>query len=255
MTAIEELLARALLLDEPAVPRDLVPRDDAGIERGLGAVSEQERDQAMAANDLQALCEALLAHTTATSLGGFVTEHLPEPPGARILGCILQLADADDSARTWWQYAAGAGDDLASYCLYLHHLKLGDRKTAAWWGKQTCIDTRPSPQDQTPLPGVSDFDASVPTVLRVLARLDEGDTPPRTEVVDAVMHYVPSAVAIGYLDNPEFEMPLPRPDFAEHISILLAATTAASAMTAAPPRQRRPLPRLPGRQGGSHPQK
>jgi hypothetical protein len=82
--------------------------------------------------------------TAAASLQDFVTEQLPEPSGARVLGCILQLTDAEDGARFWWQYAAGAGDDAASYCLYLHHLSLGETELASWRSKQTGIDTQPA---------------------------------------------------------------------------------------------------------------
>lgn len=67
----------------------------------------------MAERDLYTLCETVLIHFTAGSLQDFVTEPLPEPPGARVSGCIPQLADTEDSAHSWWQYAAGAGDDLA----------------------------------------------------------------------------------------------------------------------------------------------
>jgi hypothetical protein len=60
-------------------------------------------------------------------------------------------------------------------------------------------------------------------VLRVLAHLiTRTDRPRRSEVVDAVVEYVPGAVAVGYLANPDFEIPLPGPDFADHIGIILA---------------------------------
>lgn len=258
MTAIEELLTRALLLDEPLVPSDIVPPAAIGPlvapyvpDSTRTAAKTVGRDQTggMAARDLRTLCETVLDHSTLSFLQGFVTEHLPEPPGARVLGCILQLADDEDGARSWWQYAAGAGDDLASYCLYLQHLMLGDTEAAAWWRRQTRIDTRPAPQtvlhaldDEEP---ISTFDASFPTVLRVLTHLENAERP-RTEVVDAVMHYVPGAVALGYIDHPEFELPLPRPDFAEHITILLAAASAVTSWMEPPPRQTT-APRLPGR--------
>ncbi|GAA3482922.1 hypothetical protein [Streptomyces yanii] len=37
------------------------------------------------------LCEAVVARTGLQILDDFITPHLPEPPGARVLGCILQL--------------------------------------------------------------------------------------------------------------------------------------------------------------------
>lgn len=71
-------------------------------------------------------------------------------------------------------------------------------------------------------------------MLRVLAHLiTRADWPRRTEVVDAVMDYVPGAVAIGYLANPDFEIPLPGPDFADRIGIILAVASALQRPTGA----------------------
>lgn len=49
-----------------------------------------------------------------------------EPDGARVLACVLHLAGREDSARFWWQFAAGADDNLAKFCLFLHHVALGE---------------------------------------------------------------------------------------------------------------------------------
>lgn len=265
MTAIHELLSRALLLEEPHVPRDVVPGQDTDLPTALDtdplwsepAALGRHRDSHAAANDLQALCETVVTLTAATSLQDFVTNQLPEPSGARVLGCILQLTDAEDGARFWWQYAAGAGDDAASYCLYLYHLSLGETDLAAWWSKQTSIETKPAPEKVTVLGDLElgrdlHFDLSTPTVLRVLAHLiTRTDRPRRTEVVDAVMQYVPAAVTRGYLANPDFEIPLPGPDFADHIGIILAAASALQLHTGPGRSQRKsgtPPEPLPSRQ-------
>jgi hypothetical protein len=85
------------------------------------------------------------------------------------------------------------------------------------------------------------FDLSTPTVLRVLAHLiTRTDRPRRTEVIDAVMEYVPGAVAVGYLANPDFEIPLPGPDFADPIGVILAAASALQHHTGAGRPQRQP---------------
>ncbi|TJZ96754.1 hypothetical protein [Actinacidiphila oryziradicis] len=254
---IDELLNRALLLEEPCIPRDVVPDVappaplDADTPCLVPAARSRHEASHAAAHNLQTLCETVVTHTAATSLQEFVTEQLPEPSGARVLGCILQLTDAEDSARFWWQYAAGAGDDAASYCLYLHHLSLGETDAAAWWRKQTRIDTQPDPETGSPRDSEQasglEWDSSTPTVLRVLGQLLTRVDRPRSEVFDAVMDYVPGAVAIGYLANPDFEIPLPGPDFADHIGIILAAT---SALHTGPFRSKPPgtSPKLPGRQ-------
>jgi len=235
MTPIDELLARARLLDHPVIPRDIVPTTATVLP--VLPVLTTDPEQVRAADELKTLCETVLAHTTPALLQAFITEHLPEPPAARVLGCVLQLADDEDSARAWWQYAAGAGDDLTPYCLYLQHLGHGDTDAAAWWLHQSRIDHN----DDKPKSLV--FDDSFPTVLRVLTQLD-ATTRPRSEVADAVMHYVPGAVALGYLDldHPDFDMPLPRGNFAEQLGVLLAAASAASSL-----RTPRAAARLPGR--------
>lgn len=239
MTSIDQLLSRALLLKHPRVPADVAPYDDAAypdVDFDDGPAWHEAADPDpdpvgdTAALDLQTLCETVVTRTAVTSLSDFVTEQLPAPRGARVLGCILQLADAEDGARFWWQYAAGAGDDAASYCLYLHHLSNGESYAAAWWRKQTSIDTQPAPETVV-LPGVPEpadtlsIDASTPTVLRVLNRLVEPGDRCRIEVIAAVMDYVPGAVAAGYADNPDVEIPSLGPNFAEHIGVILAATT------------------------------
>ncbi|MEV6013395.1 hypothetical protein AB0M29_42425 [Streptomyces sp. NPDC051976] len=235
MTSINQLLSRALLLKESDVPADVVPYDDAYATTGWDDGTlwpDVPRDSIgdTAAVDLQTLCETVVMQGAATALGDFVTQQLPAPDGARVLGCVLQLTDADDGARFWWQYAAGAGDDAASYCLYLHHLALGEADAAAWWRKQTRIDTQPAPETVA-LPYDEDdgqdlaLDSSTPTVLRVLSNLLGRTSRQRTELVDAVMDYVPGAVAAGYIGNPDTEIPLPGPDFADHIAVILAAAS------------------------------
>ncbi|MDX6315715.1 MAG: hypothetical protein QOF44_5179 [Streptomyces sp.] len=78
-------------------------------------------------------------------------------------------------------------------------------------------------------------------MLRVLAHLiTRTDRPRRSEVVDAVMEYVLGAVAVGYLANPDFEIPLPGPDFADHIGVILAAASALQHHTGAGRSQRQP---------------
>ncbi|MGP4003502.1 hypothetical protein [Streptomyces sp. 8N706] len=260
MTPIDELLARVRLLDDPVVPADVVPDapgEDTDTHPLLDAASPGPApgpgrgwDSETAGDDLTNLCEAVVAHTAATSLRNFDTEHLPAPPGARTLGCILQLAQDEEGARFWWQYAAGAGDDAASYCLYLHHLAHGEIALAIWWQGQTRTGTQPDPEDAT-LPGAPEpminLDASTPTMLRVLRHLVGSAERRRTELVSAVMDYVPSAVAVGYLDNPDFEIPLPRADFADHIGIILAVTAVYGDKTGTSRCHPARWPRLPGR--------
>ncbi|MDI1455238.1 hypothetical protein NHG22_15665, partial [Streptomyces sp. ATE26] len=142
MTRIDGILARARLATERTAPRDIVdtlscpsarsPQSPAvGDDRPT--VSGQRREAEEAAEDLRALCETLVSHTPAHEVADFVTEQVPDPRSALVLACVLQLTDTDDGARFWWQYAAGAGQPAAAYCLYLHHLAAGEDTTAGWW--------------------------------------------------------------------------------------------------------------------------
>ncbi|NUK75395.1 hypothetical protein [Streptomyces lunaelactis] len=190
-----------------------------------------------AAEDLRALCETLVTHTPADDVADFVTEQLPEPRSAMILACVLQLTDTDDGARFWWQYAAGAGQPAAAYCLYLHHLALGEKDTADWWHQQTDdVHTPADHSDHAPQltePAAPSWHpagrqvtaTSTTTMLRVLRHLAKYTTRPHSAVVTELMAYIPTAVAAGYLRQPEIDLPMPGPDFADHISTLLDTAT------------------------------
>ncbi|MEU8672628.1 hypothetical protein AB0C71_37690 [Streptomyces anulatus] len=242
MTTIDELLLRSLLVANPRSPKD--PYDELyGASGDLPGPSRKPDGpdplSEAAAQDLSALCEALVSSAPASALSGFVTEQLPGPDGARVLGCILQLSDSEDGARSWWQYASGAGDRAASYCLYLHHLSLGESDAAAWWYRQTESEraAAPAPSGEERVAegqvetwnvpeAVHNVDTSTPTVLRVFRQLIRRAERHRSEVVDALMQYLPTAVAVGYVhDEPDVDLPLPGPHFAEQIGILVAAAS------------------------------
>ncbi|MEU3774211.1 hypothetical protein AB0F11_13585 [Streptomyces sp. NPDC032472] len=232
MTTLEHLLSRALLAPDRAVPRDTIPPRKTSPRNRPVAV---ETSHTTAAEELRALCETLVHHAPATTVAAFVTDQVPEPRSALILACVLQLTDADDGARFWWQYAAGAGHPAAAYCLYLHHLALGETHTARWWRTQT--DETPTEKADADAPAVHttihfdgapfvlhhDDGASSTTLLRVMRRLARHASRPRSAVVTRLMTYMPTAVAVGYLREPESELPLPGPDFAHKIRTLLAA--------------------------------
>ncbi|WJV44472.1 hypothetical protein [Streptomyces flavofungini] len=273
--AIDELLARARLLDDTDTPYDHVraARPGAAPVRGrlaaagagpcaatnlppgavhavAPAVGRGRKDGAdrAAARDLRSLCEALVTTAAVVSLSDFLTQTLPKPPGARVLGCILQLSGEEESARFWWQYAAGAGDTAASYCLYLHHLSLGEAGVAQWWQQQTPSAALPArgadEPGGCPEPGFPRnhppvwTDRSVPTTLRVLSGLKVSERAAglgaMPAVVSAVMDYV--ATAVSYVD-PDLELPLPDADFTERIRGLTVG--AIGAPSGAP--RRRPL--------------
>ncbi|MCX4967048.1 hypothetical protein OHA98_19975 [Streptomyces sp. NBC_00654] len=225
MTPLEEILSRALLVRERAVPRDVVPSREAQRRAprpeaaGHGVVTPSNA----AAEDLRALCETLVVHTPAEAMADFVTDQVPEPRSALVLACVLQLTDTGDGARFWWQYAAGAGQPAAAYCLYLHHLALGEEEAARWWHDQA-DDVEPPSGNRTPARPDRLDTASTTTMLRILRRLAKNTARrPRPAVVTELMTYMPTAVAVGYLREPDMELPLPGPGFATTVRELLVA--------------------------------
>lgn len=277
-STIDQLLARARLHATSHAPADITdtrraPHHPTGAPApgaATGEPHEPHKDMRGAARDLQALCETAVTGAAVAALGDFLTHKLPQPSGARVLGCILLLTGAEDSARFWWQYAAGAGDSTASYCLYLHHLALGENHEAVWWRGQSAPAAVRPPADGAPgaprgtasadtavsaaAPDAPDeatvvfdgaarnlaADASLPTTLRVLQALRPSGGAPRrgSSTVRAVMEYV--SAAVSYVDE-DLELPLPDPDFTERIRALTAAAT-----RPARPGRRTP-PRLPAR--------
>ncbi|WP_406502380.1 hypothetical protein [Streptomyces sp. NBC_01602] len=270
---IEAFLSRARLTATPYTQQDI----DAAEARILARLENPstaapvlehaagqlipETPEHEAAQSLQTLCETVVVRTGLQTLDDFITPHLPEPPGARVLGCILQLAESEENARFWWQYAAGAGDPASSYCLYLHHLALGEQGEARWWHDQTELvqDALPAtdttgnatttPAQDVPsavtaaLNQVTTTDASLlPTALRILGALKTEPTP-MPAAVGAVIDYVPAAV--GYVDG--LDLPLTDPDFTDHIRTLTADTKPARTSRPAPTHlERRPKHAGPG---------
>jgi hypothetical protein len=264
---IDHLLDDALLAKDHDVPADVVPYEDTAYPDDDWPPKPAPHGKAedTAARGLRIVCEAFINSLSAPQLlADFVTDQIPAPRGARILGCVLMLAESETGARFWWQYAAGAGDDTASYCLYLHHLSQGETHAAAFWRRQTAIDTRPDPTID-PLPpmrppltqhdcgdgSLNTVDASTPTLLRVIALLLADPAhpahlaPARSAFASAVLKYVPDAVAAGYSSHPDVEIPLPGPYFADHLAALAATTTAPTqcrARSREPGLRRRPRP-------------
>ncbi|GHB54402.1 hypothetical protein GCM10010306_055120 [Streptomyces umbrinus] len=199
---------------------DELPADECPPNRGQAR--EGSVDESSAADDLQTLCETVITHTGAlTDLRIFLARALPEPSGARVLGCMLQLSEREESARFWWQYAAGAGDPAASYCLYLHHRALGEHGAADWWHTQHTQTDVVADAETGP-------EVEITTTLRILRALKPDDSPV-PEPVNAVLHYVP--VAVAFVDD-DLDLPLPDPDFTDRIRALTTLTSTAPTSSA-----------------------
>ncbi|MFC7897677.1 hypothetical protein [Streptomyces sp. NPDC057381] len=259
MSHIEERLSRALLVRNRTIPREAVPRRTTPVPGAQPSAPAPTQPDPLneAAEDLRALCETLLTHTPSTAVADFLTDQVPEPRSALALACVLQLSDTDEGARFWWQYAAGAGQAAAAYCLYLHHLAQGERAAADWWHDQT-DDVQPPPgspapdHDDDPEPYRAGrwhpadhpiTSTSTTTLLRVLRHLSANTPRTKSAAVLGLMAYVPNAVAAGYLREPETELPLPGSAFAQRVKTLI--TTAATQRGA-----REPAPRPTAREAG-----
>jgi hypothetical protein len=222
VTAIDDLLARAALQKNPRIPADAIPYVDTYSSplpfppTGGGVLADDVLADDTAATHLRTLCEVAATHATAPQITDFITEQLPSPQGARVLGCLLYLAGTEDGARYWWQYAAGAGDRGASYCLALYHQAHGDDHAATLWLDQTDNHTTDIPEESQ---------ASTVAVLRIVAQMTADSERIYSDATLAVMTYATAAVTAGYRQHPDIEIPAPGPYFAETLQIILAAIT------------------------------
>lgn len=212
---IDDLLARARLLHRPCTQTDIEDAErriaaratahsaqDEELEpawRELLAEPSPRPDEASAEQDLAVLCRTVITHPKALGDLELFFERVPDPAGALVLGCMLQLLDREESARFWWQFAAGAGDPAATYCLSLHHRALGQHGEADWWDCQAAEIT---------VHDADDDEVDVPTVLRIIRALRK-DATAVPDTVNAVLHYVPAAVA--FVDDDDLELPCPCP--------------------------------------------
>lgn len=217
--ATEQLLSGALTFDDVTAPdlwadptRPTLWEPSTDWDAYTEAES-RERHESSAA--LQHMCKIVISqpdalHTMATFVGsstgaGGDPSRILEPEGARVLACVLHLADREDSARFWWQFAAGADDHAAKFCLVLHHLALGETQEAHWW------------RQQVPEPGRRMWTQAIRNghqhragnVLNIIARLK--DVP---EAATAVVVYVKNAVQ--FVDD-DVDLPLPADGFAARI--------------------------------------
>lgn len=266
-TPIEKALAKARLEDSTYTPQDIEAAEHRIAARVAGrllhgvlslddameparaqtirspvpdhtAWQPEEQLRSDAAGALRALCRSMVAEADVLhQLSTFVGDRTLDPDGAIVLGCVLQLAAREDSARFWWQFAAGAGDMSATCCLYLHHLSLGETREADWWRAQMMPNTPavPAPEDsgRPAEPGGEDDGLwpacpQAPTYTMLTIGLNEH--PPTATVIwrhmalpqvaAAVVSYVPTA--IEYVDD--VDLPLPTAGFAERIEELIAHT-------------------------------
>ncbi|MFC8520128.1 hypothetical protein [Streptomyces sp. NPDC057257] len=88
-----------------------------------------------AAQDLRALCQGVIHDDDAARrLARF--DAARDPGGALAFACLLMLADREEGAQFWLQFAAGGGQATGALCLYLLHLRRGEWRDAQHWARQ-----------------------------------------------------------------------------------------------------------------------
>ncbi|MEU6482017.1 hypothetical protein ABZ858_35120 [Streptomyces sp. NPDC047017] len=122
---------RRLAQDAGYLPPPAAERPEStSARRRLEAVTVWGVTQAGAASHMKDLTDVI--GTPCTVFEGW-TDDL-DIDGIHVFACSLHLADHPESARFWWQFAAGAGHGAAAYCLHLQHLISGElREAELWW--------------------------------------------------------------------------------------------------------------------------
>jgi hypothetical protein len=88
-----------------------------------------------AASELRALCQGILHDTDAARrIARF--DKARDPGGALAFASLLVLADREEGAQFWLQFAAGGGQATGAICLYLMHLRRGEWRDAKHWARQ-----------------------------------------------------------------------------------------------------------------------
>ncbi|MFK4184366.1 hypothetical protein ACI2L4_10155 [Streptomyces sparsogenes] len=154
MRSIEEALARARIFKgaqnarRREASRRRITRELAELrwmqqmtEHGVRSALPDQSPSVLherAAQDLRALCQSVIHDADAAGrLNRFETTR--DPGGALAFACLLVLANEEQGAQFWWQFAAGAGNATGALCLHLLHLCRGELRDAHHWAQQTIL--------------------------------------------------------------------------------------------------------------------
>lgn len=154
-----------------------------------------------AAQNLSALCQSVIHDADAACrLDHFDTTR--DPGGALAFACLLVLADEEEGAQFWWQFAAGAGNATGALCLHLLHLRRGELRDAHHWAQQAAL-LEDWPCQYTPV-AHEVVDAAAPAVgVAVHIELShDGATVPENAVRNAIDLDVPRNDDLGAVPQP-----------------------------------------------------
>ncbi|MFF2205523.1 hypothetical protein [Streptomyces sp. NPDC058145] len=169
-----------------------------------------------AGHDLRALCQGVIHDDDAARrIARFDTTR--DPGGALAFACLLLLADYEEGAQFWLEYAAGGGQATSAVCLHLLHLHRGDMRDARYWAEQI-MALESEPWQYAPV-AHQVVDTTVPGPAGMAVYLDLPDIAaavPQEAVKDAV-----DDLTVATLDG-FGAIPQPSPDLAHQLQDLVA---------------------------------
>ncbi|MGV9933991.1 hypothetical protein ACWDY4_25975 [Streptomyces olivaceoviridis] len=167
-----------------------------------------------AGHDLRALCQGVIHDDEAARrIARFDASR--DPGGALAFACLLLLADYEEGAQFWLQYAAGGGQATGAVCLHLLHLHRGEWRDAKFWAEQiTVLEAEPC-QYAPVAHEVLDTSLGPGGVTVHLDLPDDVAAVPEEAVRDAV-----DDLAVDTLDG--LAIPQPSPDLAHQLQDLVS---------------------------------
>jgi hypothetical protein len=165
-------------------------------------------------SELRALCQGVIHDDDAAHrLARF--DKTRDPGGALAFACLLLLADREEGAQFWLQFAAGGGQATGALCLYLLHLARGEWRDAKYWARQVPV-LEHEPCQYAPVPHEVVDTAPGPGGLTVYIDLPEdAATVPKAAVKDAI-----EDLDVNQLDG-FGAIPQPSPELAHQLEDLV----------------------------------
>ncbi|AUG81098.1 hypothetical protein CFP65_6442 [Kitasatospora sp. MMS16-BH015] len=98
-----------------------------------------------AERDLSSLAMMVIGDPGAAEQLASLDSSAVDPRGGLVFACLLHLTNQPQEAQWWFQFAAGAGERDAVFCLYLHHIRLGElREAEHYFELATSLRSEPS---------------------------------------------------------------------------------------------------------------
>ncbi|MEU6476648.1 glycoprotein [Streptomyces sp. NPDC047017] len=139
------------------------------------------------------------------SLARLVDAERTEPEGALVFAALLHLATYREQAQFWFEFAAGAGNRTAAFCLYLVHEQRAEHRTARYWRAQAHT---PAPTARPAAPVRRRERPLLSEAVRrdLICRCWQGRRPILPARLEAVIHSLPVEA-----EDEDFGV-IPRPD-------------------------------------------